>query len=91
MGFVTFDQWIDESYDECVLPAQRIDAIINSLQKLYRSPKKSLIIRQMYKHAKQNIDTYYDYVQKQIQLRTYTKGDNRWQEILRHTGRQQTA
>jgi len=91
MGFVTFDQWIDESYDECVLPAQRIDAIINSLQKLYLNPKKSLIIRQMYKHAKQNIDTYYDYVQKQIQLRTYTKGDNRWQEILRHTGRQQTA
>ena len=91
LGFVTFDKWIDESYDDCVLPSQRINAIINSLQKLYLHPKKSLIIKKMYQHAKQNIDAYYDYVQKQIQLRTYTKGDNRWQEILRHTGREQVT
>jgi hypothetical protein len=91
MGFVTFDQWIDESYDECVLPGQRIRAIINSLQKLYVDPAKSSIIAEMQKHANKNINAYHNYVQKQIQLRTYTKGDNRWQEILRHTGRQQTS
>ena len=87
MGFVTFDQWIDESYDECVLPGQRISAIINSLQKLYLEPKRLLFIRRMHEHAKQNINAYHNYVQKQIQLRTYPEGDNRWQEILRHTGR----
>jgi hypothetical protein len=72
LGFFTFDQWIDESYDQCVLPGQRINAIINSLQKLYLSPKKPLMICQMYKHAKQNIDAYHKYVQSQIQLRTHT-------------------
>ena len=88
LGFVTFNQWINESYHECVLPAQRIDAIINSLQKLYHNPAKSSIIAEMQKHAKRNIGHYHDYVQKQIQLRTYTESYNRWQEILRHTGRQ---
>jgi hypothetical protein len=72
MGFVTFDQWIDESYDECVLPAQRIRAIINSLQKLHLDPSKSSIIADMQEHAKKNINYYSDYVQKQIQLRTHT-------------------
>jgi hypothetical protein len=91
MGFVTFDQWIDESYDECVLPGQRINAIINSLKKLYVDPAKSSIIAEMQKHANKNIAAYHDYVQKQIQLRTYTESNNRWQEILRHTGRQETS
>jgi len=87
LGFVTFDRWIDESYDECVLPAQRIRAIINSLQTLYLDPAKSTIIAEMQQHAKKNRGAYYDYVQKQIQLRTYTEGNRRWQEILRNTGR----
>jgi hypothetical protein len=91
LGFVTFDQWIDESYDECVLPGQRIDAIINSLQKLYLDPAKASIIAEMQQHAKQNIGAYHNYVQTQIQLRTYTACHNRWQEILRHAGRQQTS
>jgi hypothetical protein len=77
MGFVTFDQWIDESYDEYVLPAQRIDAIINSLQKLYYNPAKASIIADMQEHAKKNINYYSDYVQKQIQLRPHTEGHNR--------------
>ena len=72
MGFVTFDQWIDESYDECVLPAQRICAIINSLQKLHLDPAKDSIIAEMQEHAKKNINYYSAYVQKQIQLRTHT-------------------
>jgi hypothetical protein len=91
LGFVTFDQWIDESYDECVLPGQRINAIISSLQTLYLDPAKSSIIAEMQEHAKKNISIYHDYVQKQIQLRTYTESYNRWQEILRHSGRQQTS
>jgi hypothetical protein len=91
LGFVTFDQWIDESYDECVLPGQRINAIINSLQKLYLDPAKVSIIAEMQQNAKKNIDSYHKYVQTQIQLRTHTACHNRWQEILCHTGRQQTA
>jgi hypothetical protein len=72
MGFVTFDNWIDEHYDECVLPAQRIRAIINSLQKLYLNPAKSQIIAEMQEHAEKNINYYHNYVHTQIQLRTHT-------------------
>ena len=91
LGFVTFDQWIDESYDECILPGQRINAIIKSLHKLYLDPAKASIIADMQQHAKKNIGAYHKYVQTQIQLRTHTACHNRWQEILRHTGRQQAT
>ena len=72
MGFVTFNQWIDESYDECVLPGQRINAIISSLQNLYCNPAKETIIAEMQHQAKQNITHYQNYVQSKILLHTHT-------------------
>jgi hypothetical protein len=66
MGFVTFDQWIDESYDEYVLPGQRIAAIIKSLHTLYNHPDKQLIFGQMEQHAVQNTLHYQQYVQSKI-------------------------
>ena len=33
-GFKTFDQWIDESYDTIKDPDQRIQAIVDQIQKL---------------------------------------------------------
>jgi hypothetical protein len=72
MGFVTFAKSIDESYDNCALPGQRIRAMINSLQKLYSDPNKTEIIAKMQKKAKKNIDIYHNYVQSKIQLRTNT-------------------
>jgi hypothetical protein len=71
MGFVTFNQWIDESYDDCVLPGQRINAIINSLQKLYHNPAKDSIIAEMQQHARQNINHYHRYVQPKIPIHTH--------------------
>jgi len=63
LGFVTFTDFIDESYDQCVLPAQRIKKIIASLQQLYQAPNRDHIIDQMYDHAKQNIKTYHQVVE----------------------------
>jgi hypothetical protein len=61
MGFETFDQCIDESYDECVLPGQRIQAMIRSLRSLYDNPNKMSIIQQMQTQAAKNIDIYQQY------------------------------
>lgn len=72
MGFVTFDQWIDESYDECVLPGQRISAIIKSLNTLYNNPDKHLIFGQMEQHAIHNTLHYHRYVQSKILLHTHS-------------------
>jgi len=72
MGFVTFDQWIDESYDECVLPGQRISAIIKSLNTLYNNPDKHLIFGQMEQHAVHNTLHYHRYVQSKILLHTHS-------------------
>jgi hypothetical protein len=72
MGFVTFDQWIDESYDECILPGQRISAIIKSLNTLYNNPDKQLIFGQMEQHAVHNTLHYHQYVQSKILLHTHS-------------------
>lgn len=69
MGFVTFDKWIDESYDQCVLPSQRIRAIGQSLQTLYCDSNRPAIIEEMYYHAEKNKQLAIDYVQQKIQLR----------------------
>lgn len=58
LGFATFGNFIDESYDDCVLPAQRISKIIKSLQELYKSPEKDQTIKDMYLQAHKNIEVY---------------------------------
>lgn len=66
LGFVSFDDFIDESYDQCVLPGQRVQAIIKSLQSLYSNSNRSHILFQMQNRAKENIDIYRKYVQSKI-------------------------
>lgn len=58
LGFVTFGDFIDESYDQCILPIQRIQAMVGSLLELYKSPNREKLISKMYKHARQNIEIY---------------------------------
>lgn len=58
IGFTTFHEIIDESYDKCVLPAQRINAIIQSLKKIYCSPDRDKILQDLYKIAYSNVESY---------------------------------
>jgi len=62
MGFVTFDQWIDESYDNCTLATQRIMVMIQSLQTLADHADRDAILDQMQTHAEKNIELYRNYV-----------------------------
>ena len=58
LGFETFGNYMDESYDNCVLPAQRIDAMITSLKELYNRPYRDNKIEAMYAHAAKNVEIY---------------------------------
>jgi hypothetical protein len=90
-GYKTFGNIIDETYDQATTPTLRLKHIVQSLKQLYNNPNRNGLIQEMFNIGKLNREIYFKNVQKQIQLRTYTKGDNRWQEILRHTGRQQVT
>lgn len=57
-GFVTFSHWINETYDNCLLPSQRIAAMMQSLKQLYNISTKSTVLNDMCSHARQNIDIY---------------------------------
>lgn len=65
MGFFTYGSVIDESYDECYLPTQRIEAVVNSLKTLYNSKDRDAQIQQMYEIARKNQDIYRQYVKDQ--------------------------
>lgn len=58
IGFHTFGDCIDESYDECLLPTQRIQKMLASLQNLYQHPDRDNIVQQMCQHAEKNIYIY---------------------------------
>lgn len=58
MGFNTFSEVIDESYDNEVIPTIRIQRLVASLQELYTSNNKQQRIEQMYEIAKTNIEIY---------------------------------
>lgn len=58
LGFVTFCDFIDESYDDCVIPAQRTHKIIQSLTQLYCDPNRQEIINNMYRWASHNAEIY---------------------------------
>lgn len=66
LGFKTFDQYIDESYDNCVLPHQRIRAMIDSLKTLYHSSQKAKILQAMQETAKENCEIFKQYVQSKV-------------------------
>ena len=66
LGFKTFDQYIDESYDNCVLPHQRICAMIKSLKVLYQDPNKQNILIEMQQTANKNHEIFQHYVQSKI-------------------------
>lgn len=57
-GFITFNSVIDESYDDERLPINRIRSAIKSLQELYNSSDRDILLQEMYKLAKQNIEIY---------------------------------
>lgn len=66
LGFNTFNQYIDESYDQCRSPGQRILQIVSSLHDLYNNPDKTKILQDMQKIAASNVEIYKHYVQSQI-------------------------
>ena len=61
MGFKTYGDLIDETYDSLATPTQRIKQIMASLNELYHSPNKSIRIEQMYQQAQYNVEFYKQY------------------------------
>jgi hypothetical protein len=57
-GYTTFDEIIDESYDNETIPTRRISKIISSLTELYQSPDRASKINQLYQIAQHNITHY---------------------------------
>lgn len=66
LGFNTFDKWIDESYDQCRHPAQRIKHIVASLAELHKDGNHRAIINEMDNVARENVEIFKHYVQSQI-------------------------
>lgn len=58
LGYKTFSEVIDESYDNAVSPYARIQGIIKSLTELYTSPNKNEKILKMYEIAEYNKQAY---------------------------------
>jgi hypothetical protein len=58
MGFQTFGEVLDESYDLAKHPYERIKRLTTSLQQLYTSPSKADDLKQLYCLASQNIEHY---------------------------------
>ena len=61
MGFLTFGDIIDESYDQTSLPNQRISSMIQSLQQLNQSDQRSELLQRLYQRAQENIKIYKAY------------------------------
>jgi hypothetical protein len=61
MGFATFGDILDESYDNARNPYDRIKRLTASLDQLYNSKSKAEDIKQLYRLASQNIQFYQDY------------------------------
>lgn len=61
MGFVTFNEILDETYDLARTPYDRVQQITASLQKLYTSPNRKELVQQLYELAQSNIARYRNY------------------------------
>jgi hypothetical protein len=70
-GFKTFNDIIDEQYDNAPTPYQRMTMMLQSLKDLYNSADKSIKINQLYQIAKYN-QYAYDKICKKIRLSTST-------------------
>jgi hypothetical protein len=58
VGFKTFGDIIDETYDSCLTPVQRISRIIESLKTLYTHPDRLKLTTELYHRAAENILVY---------------------------------
>jgi hypothetical protein len=65
MGFVTFGEILNESYDCARTPYERIKQLTASLNDLYTSTSKAEDIQELYRLASQNIDLYRQYCVRQ--------------------------
>ena len=63
MGFCTFNEVIDESYDLATTPTGRIDQVIKSLNGLYNDPNREEKIKKLYEIAKNNVKIYKEYTE----------------------------
>lgn len=64
MGFQTFGEIIDETYDQATHPYDRVQRIVKSLHTLYTSTDKNQRINDLYKLAQRNIELYNNYIKK---------------------------
>lgn len=64
MGFETFGQVIDETYDDSELASQRISRVVNSLQMLYNDPSKHDKLSALYSIASRNQEHYLSLTKK---------------------------
>ena len=60
MGFITFSEIIDETYDTATTPTFRINQIITSLKSLYLNPNKTELVKKMYQIAEKNKAIYFE-------------------------------
>jgi hypothetical protein len=65
MGFKTFGDVIDESYDRYTNPHERIKHLISSLKMLYNDANRVQKLQKMYEIASENINIYDDYINSQ--------------------------
>jgi len=65
MGFKTFSDVMDESYDACTNPYDRIKHLIYSLKMLYNDENRVQKLQKMYEIASENINVYDDYINSQ--------------------------
>ncbi len=64
MGFVTFGDILDESYDSAKTSYDRIQRLTRSLQDLYTSTSKAESLNKLYQQAAKNIELYQQYIWK---------------------------
>lgn len=64
MGFETFGNILDESYDQAQDPYNRIQRLTHSLAQVYNSPSRDQIITDLYQQAAKNIELYQQYIWK---------------------------
>lgn len=61
MGFVTFNNVLDESYDNARAPYHRIKQLTSALEELYNSSSRAKKLQELYHLASQNIELYKQY------------------------------
>jgi hypothetical protein len=64
MGFETFGNILDESYDQARDPYTRIQRLTHSLSEVYNSPSRAQLIDGLYQQAAKNIEIYQQYIWK---------------------------